>query len=305
MGDTETTSLKPRDAELVGIGCCWGSQPTEVAYIATGHKDGNQLDKEQVLAALRPILESHDYPKAFQNTKFDRIVLWHQGIKLDGVVFDTMLASYVLYPEQTHNLTDLSERYLSGITSQSYKDLGIPKGKTIADLDIKTVADYCGMDAYATFMLVAKLQAELEQVPELNKLLLEVEQPLEPVLAAMENQGVCLNTAYLKKLSKQLEQDLRKIEQQAYQYAGEEFNLDSPKQLSELLFDKLGLNTKKSRKIKTGYSTDHATLEKLQGDHPVIESDFGISYFIEAKIYLCRCTSSISTSGYKTGTYRF
>ena len=269
--DTETTSLEPRDAELVGIGCCWGSEPTEVAYIPTGHADGDYLIKEQVLSALRPILESNDYPKALQNAKFDRLVLWHQGIKLTGVVFDTMLASYVLHPEQTHNLSDLCERYLSGISSQSYNDLGIPKGKTIADLDIKTVADYCGMDAYATFRLVPKFQTELEKVSALHKLLLKVEQPLEPVLAEMENRGIRIDTAYLQELSQQLEQDLQAIERQAYQDAGEKFNLGSPKQLGEVLFEKLGLDRRKSRKTKTGYSTDHATLEKLQGDHPLIE----------------------------------
>ncbi|PSF38444.1 DNA polymerase I [Aphanothece hegewaldii CCALA 016] len=269
--DTETTSLKPRKSILVGIGCCWGTQLTDIAYIPLHHTQGNNLAHVEVLNALREILESDDYPKAFQNTKFDRLVLKHQGINLVGVVFDTMLASYVLHPEKSHNLSDLSERYLSKIQSKSYKQLAIPKGKSIADLDIITVADYCGMDAYATYNLVAKLQAELEQVPELSKLLSEVEQPLEAVLAAMEDQGVRLNVPYLKDFSQQLEKTLQELEIKAYEAAGETFNLASPKQLSDLLFVKLGLNTKKTRKIKTGYSTDHATLEKLQGDHPVID----------------------------------
>lgn len=269
--DTETTSLNPRAAELVGIGCCWGKEPTEVAYIPMGHSQGNQLHKQKVIAALKPLLERESYPKAFQNTKFDRTVLWHQGIKLLGVTFDTMLASYVLHPELTHNLSDLCRRYLEGITSLSYKDLAIPKGKTIADLDILTVAIYCGMDAQATFNLVPVLKAELAAIPELHRLLLEVEQPLEPVLAAMEDRGIRVDIAYLKKLSQQLEQDLQIIEEQAYQQAGEKFNLASPKQLGEILFEKLGLNLKKSRKTKTGYSTDHATLEKLQDDHPIID----------------------------------
>ncbi len=269
--DTETTSLKPRDAELVGIGCCWGDKSTDIAYIPTGHKKGNQLEKKLVLEKLRPILESDQYPKAFQNTKFDRLVLHHQEIKLTGVVFDTMLASYVLHPEMSHNLSDLCHRYLAGISSQSYKELGIAKGKTIASLDIKTVANYCGMDAYATYLLVSKLQEELSLVEPLKKLLIEVEQPLEPVLALMEDTGVCIDTDYLQELSQQLQQDLELIEQQAYQEAGEKFNIGSPKQLGEILFEKLELNRKKSRKTKTGYSTDHATLEKLQGDHPIID----------------------------------
>jgi DNA polymerase-1 len=269
--DTETTALDPKEAELVGIGCCWGSQPTEIAYIPTHHREGNYLEKAQVLSTLKPILESEQYPKVFQNTKFDRLVLRNQGIKLTGAVFDTMLASYVLSPERSHKLSELCRRYLSGITSLNYADLGIPKGKTIADLPIPIVANYCGMDAQATFLLFAKLKGELEKFPALYKLLLEVEQPLEIVLADMENQGVRIDSAYLKELSHQLEQELEQIEEKTYQAAGEKFNLGSPKQLSEILFEKLELNRKKSRKIKTGYSTDHATLEKLQGDHPVID----------------------------------
>jgi DNA polymerase-1 len=269
--DTETSDLEPRDAELVGIGCCWGSEPDDMAYIPLGHKAGANLDKATALEALRPILESDTYPKALQNAKFDRLVLRCQEIKLAGVVFDTMLASYVLNPDNSHNLGDLAKRYL-GITAKSYTEL-VPKGKTIADLDVQAVADYCGMDVYATFQLVPKLRDKLlEESAKLHQLLLEVEQPLEPVLAEMEYLGIRIDAAYLQELSKQLEKDLAAIEQQAYDAAGEKFNLGSPKKLSELLFDKLKLDTKKSRKIQTGYSTDAATLEKLQGDHPVVDA---------------------------------
>ncbi|MEM8676758.1 MAG: DNA polymerase I [Cyanobacteria bacterium P01_G01_bin.67] len=270
--DTETTSLDTHLAELVGIGCCWGDLDTDIAYIPTAHSAGTQVDKELVLSTLKPILESDKYPKAFQNTKFDRSVLHHQGINLAGVVFDTMLASYVLNPEMTHNLGDLSERYGLEITAKSYKDLGIPKGKTIADLDIPVVADYCGLDAYATYYLVGKLKARLTEFPQLAKLLLEVEQPLEPILAKMENTGIKLDTDYLHQFSQQLNQDLQKLEQDTYEAAGEEFNLSSPKQLSVILFEKLGLDRKKSRKTKTGYSTNQQVLEKLRGDHPVIDN---------------------------------
>ncbi len=260
--DTETTDLEPRDAELVGIGCCWGSKLDEVAYIPLNHKIGDNLNQEIAIVALRQILESADYPKALQNAKFDRLVLRCQGIKLAGVVFDSMLASYVLNPDGIHNLGDLSKKYL-GLTAKSYLEL-VPKGKTIADIDIPAVANYCGMDAYSTFGLVPKLREELDKIPTLHKLLLEVEQPLEPVLAEMEYTGFRINTDYLKELSQQLEIDLAKLEEQAILIAGEKFNLGSPKQLSEILFDKLGLSTKYSRKIQTGYSTDAATLERLQ-----------------------------------------
>lgn len=270
--DTETTDLEPRDAKLVGIGCCWGDR-SEIAYIPLGHTAGNNLDTTTVLEALRPILESPVYPKALQNAKFDRLVLYCQGIKLAGVVFDTMLASYILNSDTSHNLGDLALRYL-GLTSKSYLDL-VPKGKNIADLDIITVADYCGMDVYTTFGLVPKLREELDKLSEkLQQLLLEVEQPLEPVLAQMEYIGIRIDSAYLQELSKQLEKDLAALEEQAYAAAGKKFNLGSPKQLSKLLFEELDppLDLKKSRKIQTGYSTDAATLEKLQGEHPVVDA---------------------------------
>jgi len=277
--DTETSALEPRDAQLVGIGCCFPHQVTdkeeiessdvEVAYIPIAHQQGVNLDQNIVFAALRPILEGTNYPKALQNSKFDRLVLRCQGIELAGVVFDTMLASYVLNPDDNHNLSDLALKYL-GLTAKSYTDL-VPKGKTIGEVDIPAVADYCGMDVYTTFMLVTKLRAELRKAPKLQQLLLEVELPIEPVLAQMEYQGICINQAYLKDFSQKLEKDLLNLEEQAYQDAGEKFNLSSPKQLSELLFVKLELDRKKSRKIKTGYSTDASTLEKLRGDHPVVD----------------------------------
>jgi DNA polymerase I len=266
--DTETTSLEPRDAKLVGIGCCWAGEFDGMAYIPVGHHEGTQLPLEIVLEALRPILESEVYPKAFQNAKYDRLVLKFQGIDLKGVVFDTMLASYVIEPEAKHNLSDLSLRYL-GLTAQSYSDL-VPKGKTIADLPISDVAIYCGTDVYTTLLLVGHLQESLNKTPDLLRLFETIEMPLEPVLAEMETVGVCIDSDYLNEFSKNLETDLQRIEKEAYKAAGEEFNLGSPKQLSELLFDRLGLDIKKSRKIKTGYSTDAATLEKLQDDHPVV-----------------------------------
>ncbi|MEG4270787.1 MULTISPECIES: DNA polymerase I [unclassified Microcoleus] len=275
--DTETTAIEPRDAELVGIGCCWGTGEEDLAYIPTGHKTGTNLDKATVLNALRPILESENYPKALQNAKFDRSILRCQGIKLAGVVFDTMLASYVLNPENSHSLSELSREYL-GIVAKTYNEL-VPKNKTIADISIVKVADYCGMDVYTTFQLVGKLKAKLKEADEssfpdksLQKLLLEVEQPLEPVLAEMEYCGIRINSAYLQELSQQLEKSLKEIEEKTYQAAGRKFNLGSPKQLSEILLEKIPDEfQKKSRKTKTGYSTDAAVLDKLQGDHPIVD----------------------------------
>ncbi|WP_410510656.1 DNA polymerase I [Nodosilinea sp. E11] len=268
--DTETTSLEPRDATLVGIGCCWGTGRDEMAYIPVGHTEGQHLPLAMVLEALRPVLESDEFPKALQNAKYDRLVLRHQGLNLAGVVFDTMLASYVLNPEATHNLTDLSLRYLN-MVAQSYEDL-VPKGKTIAEIAIAEVAHYCGADVHTTYLLVPQLQAELDQLPDLKALFTAIELPLEPVLAEMECSGIRVDPDYLASFSQQLETDLARLEQTAYEAAGETFNLGSPKQLSALFFEKLGLDKRKSRKNKSGgYSTDAATLEKLQGDHAVVD----------------------------------
>ena len=268
--DTETTALEPRDSELVGIGIGWGEKISDVAYIPLNHAIGTNLDKTLVLKTLRPILESPDYPKALQNAKFDRLAFRQQGIDLAGVAFDTMLASYVINPEQTHNLSSLTLTHL-GLTTTSYTDL-VPKGKTIANISIPVVAQYCGMDAHTVFRLVPILRSLLAASPALHRLFADVEVPVEPVLAEMEWLGVRINQEYLHEFSKQLEQDLARIELRAYEAAGSHFNLGSPKQLSELLFDTLSLDRRKSRKTKTGYSTDAATLEKLLDDHPVIEA---------------------------------
>ena len=267
--DTETSDLDPHKAELVGIGCCWAREAT--AYIPLGHTTGSQVNISTVLTDLKPILEGAKYPKVLQNAKFDRLIFRSQGIDLAGVVFDTMLASYVLNPDSSHGLKQMAIQYL-GLAPASYEEV-VPKGKTIADISIPEAAYYCGLDAYMTWHLYDIFRADLSSYPELEKLFVEVEIPLEPVLAEMEYTGISIDTDYLHQFSQQLEQDLTAIEQQAWAAAGEEFNLGSPKQLSVILLDKLGdAFIKKSRKTKTGYSTDHATLEKLQGDHPVIDA---------------------------------
>jgi DNA polymerase I len=267
--DTETTALVARDAQLVGIGCCWGNDIAEVAYIPLLHTNGETLDLAVVWQYLRPILASTAHPKVLQNAKFDRLILRHQGIELAGVVADTMLMSYALDPDQTHNLTDLTQRYL-GIASTSYTEL-VPKGQTISDIAIPAVAQYCGMDVYATRGVYLELLAELTAAPTLLNLWRSIEQPLEPVLADMEDLGIRIDVDYLAELSAQLQSTLATIEADAYQAADSTFNLASPKQMAELLFERLTLPTKGIRKTKTGYSTDVNTLEKLQGQHPVVD----------------------------------
>jgi DNA polymerase I len=260
--DTETSDLDPRKAELVGIGCCWGTENDEVAYIPVGHATGNNLNKDVALEALRPILEGNDYPKSFQNAKFDRLIFRNHGVNLEGVVFDPMIASYTLNPDNSHGLNELTLRHL-GLTIQAYEQL-VPKGKNIGDVSIPAVANYCCLQVHATYKLVQILNAELDEFPHLHKLFLEIEQPLEPVLAEMEFTGIRINSEYLKELSQHLETELAKLEEQAHEIAGKKFNLGSPKQLSQILFEDLGLSTKLSRKIQSGYSTDAATLERLQ-----------------------------------------
>jgi DNA polymerase I len=267
--DTETTDLEPRNAQLVGIGCCWGEETNSMAYIPIGHEFGDNLELELVLENLRSILEDPTYPKVLQNAKFDRLVFKNQGINLQGVVFDTMLASYVLNPDSSHNLTDLSSRYL-GIIPQSYTEL-VAKGQTIANISIPLVAEYCGMDVWGTYRLHDLLKAELAAAPKLLALLQEIELPLEPILANMEDRGINIDAEYLKTLSVVLAKDLDRIEEETYELAGEKFNLGSPKQLAQILFEKLELDTKGIRQTKSGYSTDVNTLEKLQGKHEVVD----------------------------------
>jgi DNA polymerase I len=279
--DTETTDLDPRKAKLVGIGCCWSDGEDRMAYIPVGHSAGNNLELNLVLSTLKEILESDLYPKILQNAKFDRAIFKHQGIELAGVVFDSMLASYVINPDLSHNLTDLSQRYL-GIIPSSYTDL-VPKGKTIADISIPQVANYCGMDVYGTYRLHSLLLAKLSEAPKLLELFKSIEMPLEPVLAAMEDRGIRVDPDYLKELSVQLDLDLKQIEAKTHELAGIEFNLGSPKQLSEILFDRLKLDPKNIRKTKTGYSTDAATLEKLQGKHPVVDGILQYRTFAKLK----------------------
>ncbi|MDJ1185176.1 DNA polymerase I [Roseofilum casamattae] len=265
--DTETTDLDPRIAKLVGVGCCFAEgkdkEPT-VAYLPLNHQDGKNLDCDRAIDLLRPLLEDSNSTKIFQNAKFDRLIFQNYGITLQGRIFDTLLASYILNPDSAHNLSALAQQEL-GIISQSYTEL-VPKGKTIADIDISLVAGYCGMDVYAAFHLCDRFQQKLANFPKLEQLLTEIELPLEPVLAKMEWTGIRIDSDYLNSLSEQLAKQLETIKTKAHKIAGDEFNLGSPKQVSSILFEKLQLPTRKSRKIKTGYSTDAATLEKLQSD---------------------------------------
>ncbi|MED5165577.1 MAG: DNA polymerase, partial [Cyanobacteriota bacterium] len=276
--DTETTALNPFCAELVGLGVCWGEGLQDLAYIPIGHHppaallDADaacQLPLEAVLKAIAPWLASNDHPKALQNAKYDRLILLRHGLALEGVVMDTLLADYLRDAAAKHGLEVMAEREFK-ITPTGFSEL-VGKGQTFADVAIPTASLYCGMDVHLTRRLAIRLRAQLENMgAKLLPLLEQVEQPLEPVLALMEATGIRIDLPYLQTLSVELGETLDRLEQQAREAAGVDFNLASPKQLGELLFETLGLNRKKSRRTKTGWSTDANVLEKLEADHPVV-----------------------------------
>jgi len=280
--DTETTALNPFHAELVGIGVAWGEGLDELAYIPISHQPAAaadllseppaappQLPLDQVLTALAPWLASRCHPKALQNAKYDRLVLLRHGLALEGVVIDTLLADYLRDANAKHGLEVLAERNF-GFTPTSYSDL-VPKGADFSVVPIEKAALYCGMDVHVTRRLAPLLRSQLAAMgTELLHLLDAVELPLEPVLALMEATGIRIDSAYLATLSSELATALVRLESEARAAAGSAFNLASPKQLGELLFETLGLDRKKSRRTKTGWSTDATVLEKLEDDHPVV-----------------------------------
>ena len=271
--DTETTSLNPFQAELVGIGVAWGEGITDLAYIPIGHQNrlGSpaQLPLDLVLTVLNPWIISSSHPKALQNSKYDRLILLRHGLPLGGVAIDTMLADYLLDPNAKHGLDELAKRNFS-FTPTSFTDL-VPKGQNFSTVSIEAAAQYCGMDVHLTWRLAKLLREKLSASGEaLNQLLDDLELPLEPVLALMEATGIRIDIPYLQELGAEMAKQLQLLELAARTEAGVDFNLASPKQLGELLFETLGLDRKKSRKTKTGWSTDAAVLEKLEADHPLV-----------------------------------
>ena len=295
--DTETSDLNPFKAQLVGIGVCWGAELSDLAYIPVGHtpptepgldidnsldianspessKSLQQLPLETVLEQLAPWLASPEHPKALQNAKYDRLILLRHGLPLGGVVMDTLLADYLRDAAAKHGLDAMAERDY-GFRPTLFSDLvgKAKEGKAscFADVPVDQAALYCGMDVHLTRRLAIDLRHSLEVMgPQLTELLERVELPLEPVLALMEATGIRIDTPYLAELSSEMGQTLKRLEAEAKQAAGVDFNLASPKQLGELLFETLGLDRKKSRRTKTGFSTDAAVLEKLEADHPVV-----------------------------------
>ena len=267
--DLETTSLDAMSAKLVGISVSLA--PAEAYYIPVGHVgwgEVEQLPLKQVVSGLKPPLEDASLPKLAHNGKYDMTVLAEYGITVNNLAFDTMVAAYLL-----------GEKSL-GLKALAFGRLGIEmtpisaligtgaKQRSMSEVAIKEAADYAGADADITGRLAELLQPELHQ-QGLWQLFSEVEMPLVPVLVGMEKNGVALNTGLLQQMAHRLGEQLLKLEAEVYNSVGHRFNVNSPQQLSSVLFEELNLPT--TRKTKGGYSTNASVLEELRGVHPIIE----------------------------------
>jgi DNA polymerase-1 len=267
--DTETNGLNPMQTKLVGIS--FSTAPGQAYYLPVGHDlvlgQVPQLPKNEVIAGLKPVLESMDTGKTAHNGKFDMGVMAEFGIEVNNLTFDTMVAAYLL-GEKNLALKGLAFDKL-GIEMTTITEIIGSGSKQIpmSQAEVSTVADYCGADADMTGRLMTLLKPELEK-QGLWQLFNEVEMPLVPVLLTMERNGVLLDTDLLHELSRRLSSDLLKLEADIYNAVGHQFNINSSQQLSIVLFEELHLP--KARKTASGYSTDAAVLEELRPAHPVI-----------------------------------
>lgn len=269
--DTETTSLDYRVAQIVGFSVAFDAQ--DAYYVPLAHDYENapaQLDREQILAQIKPILEDESVQKIGHHLKYDAHVLENHGIELKGWYFDTMLASYVLNAVATrHGMDDVSRLYLSHLTTTFEQVAGKgAKQKTFNQIEIETAAHYAAEDAHVTYRLFEVLDAKLQKHPELVNILHNVEMPVARVLTIMEENGIELDLGFLDQLGIEFANTMANLESQITELAGQSFNVSSPKQVGEILFDKLGL--KGGKKTATGqYSTSESVLEKI--DHPITE----------------------------------
>ncbi|QDA59841.1 DNA polymerase I [Hymenobacter jejuensis] len=265
--DTETTGLDTMTARLVGLSFCW--LPGEAYYVPVPHDD---TDAAQALVdEFRPFFDAEHILKIGQNIKYDLTILKHYGVQMRGQLFDTMLAHYLLEPDMRHNMDVLAETYLH-YSPVSITDLIGPKGKkqkTMADIPPAEVSDYACEDADVTLQLKHYFEPRLQEVG-LLKLLNEVENPLVPVLSDIEYEGVKIDSGAMNEYSAELQGYITEIEKQIFAAAGQEFNIGSPKQLGEVLFDKLQLGGGKIKKTKTGqYATGEEVLSVLAADNPI------------------------------------
>ena len=271
--DTETTSKDPMKANLVGLS--FSMKPDEAFYIPCVHdypEAPAQLELKKVLSQLKPVLESPDIKKIGQNIKYDWMVLKRHGINLAGVMFDTMLASYLINPsKRAHNLDQIALDFLDHKTI-TYKEIA-GKGKkdvSFAEIPLEKAVPYSCEDADITLMAYHVLMPLIDNAG-LMELYNNVELPLVPVLMNMEMTGVCVDKQKLMDLSKSFEHQLEQLESMIYSMAGEEFNIRSSQQLGRILFEKLKLPVQKKTKKKTGYSTDVNVLTALADKHELPE----------------------------------
>ena len=263
--DTETTSLNPMVAEVVGMSIA--TTPHEAYYIPFGHTglgSEKQLDRETVFAVMKPILEDPAIKKCGQNIKYDLLVLKNAGIHLDGIAFDTMIASYIIDPtRRAHGLDALAMDLLDHENIKFEAVAGKGKNQLLfSEVPLSQAVPYAAEDADITFLLFQIFQKELEE-KGLTSLFETMEMPLMLILAEMEHTGVSVNEEDLTTISKCFETEMNTIEASIYQLAGEEFNINSSQQLGAILFEKLELPVQKKTKKKTGYSTDAEVLTAL------------------------------------------
>ncbi len=267
--DTETTSKNPVQADLVGLSFSYAKN--QAFYIPVAHTfpdESEQPEKEKVLDILRPVLEDPEIKKIGQNIKYDYIVLARAGIILNGIVFDTMIASYLLNPSIRGHSLDRIAMNLFGYKTISYSEI-TGKGKnqiTFDQVPIPQAVDYAAEDADLTFMAYEVLEKQIHD-QDLDPLMQTIETPLITVLGNMEMEGIQVDKKTLKHLSKIFKTELESLEKEIYELAGEEFNINSSQQLGVILFEKLKLKSVKKTKKKTGYSTDVEVLTTLSKTH--------------------------------------
>ena len=265
--DTETTSLNELEAELVGMSF---SYKRGLAYYIPLSE--NREEVLETLEIFKPFFEKKEIVKIAHNLKFDYKILKQYDVNIEGAMFDTMIAHYLLNPDGRHGMDYLSEMYLNYIPVSIESIIG-KKGKnqgTFRDADLLTQTEYAAEDADVTFQLYELFAPQLKK-ENLEDLFFKVEMPLMVVLAKMELEGVSLDKNWLEKESFDLENDLRNLEKTIFEISGEEFNMNSPKQLGEILFEKMQLDLK-AKKTKTGqYATSEDVLQKLSGKHEIIK----------------------------------
>jgi len=264
--DTETTGKDPMAADLVGLS--FSTSPGRAWYVPVGHSEGPQIPIDQVLAKLKPLLESTQMGKTAHNGNYDLTVVGNYGIMPKNLDFDTMIAAHVL-GRKALGLKNLALDILDVEMTQISQLIGSGRSQiTMAQVPAETAAEYACADADMTGRLRNIFEPELHQ-EGLWDLFFEVELPLVPVLVAMERHGICADAGVLHEMSRSLDTQMKQVETETYNAVGHVININSPQQLSDLLFNELKLP--KSKRTKTGYSTDANSLEALKGAHPVID----------------------------------